>query len=148
MMMLLAPTRSRSVIAAIAAVAALAWLPAHAADRPADDVGAKAPAAADSASPAQTLDAEKLFGAIVKVSTRSIPGARSADTLGNEREGTGVVIGENGLVLTIGYLIVEADDVKITDSRGRTLPARVVGYDHVSGFGLVRSVVPFDAQRR
>ena len=68
-----------------------------------------------------------------------MPGARSADSLGNEREGTGVVIGDNGLVLTIGYLIVEADDVKITDAKGRTLPARVVGYDHASGFGLVRA---------
>ena len=146
MMMFVAPTRLRSGIATIMAIAALAWLPAHAADRPADDDPPKAPTAADNVAPAQTLDAEKLFGAIVKVSTRSIPDARSAETLGNEREGTGVVIGENGLVLTIGYLIVEADDVKITDSKGHTLPARVVGYDHASGFGLVRSVVPLDAQ--
>ena len=49
-------------------------------------------------------------------------------------------------MLTIGYLIVEADDVKITDSKGRTLPARIVGYDHASGFGLVRAAVPLDAQ--
>ena len=89
---------------------------------------------------AARLDADKLFGAIVKVSTRAVPDARSARSLGNEREGTGVVIGDDGLVLTIGYLIVEADDVKITDSKGRTLPARVVGYDHASGFGLVRAV--------
>ena len=75
-----------------------------------------------------------------------MPDARSAATLGTEREGTGVVIGDNGLVLTIGYLIVEADDVKITDAKGRTLPARIVGYDHATGFGLVRSVVPLDAQ--
>jgi S1-C subfamily serine protease len=93
-----------------------------------------------------SLDAEKLFGAIVKVATRSVRGARSATTLGEEREGTGVVIGDNGLVLTIGYLIVEADDVKITDSKGRTLPAQIVGYDHASGFGLVRTSVPLDAQ--
>lgn len=92
-----------------------------------------------------TADAEKLFGAIVKVNSRAVPNARSADTLGEEREGTGVVIGEQGLVLTIGYLIVEADEVKITDSKGRTVPAQVVGYDHASGFGLVRSVVPLDA---
>ena len=146
MTMFVAPARLRNGIATIATIAALAWLPAQAADRPAGDDRPKSPAATNNASPAQTLDAEKLFGAIVKVSTRSIPGARSADTLGEEREGTGVVIGENGLVLTIGYLIVEADDVKITDSKGRTLPARVVGYDHASGFGLVRSVVPLDAQ--
>jgi S1-C subfamily serine protease len=115
----------------------------HAADTP---EGSDKPPAADDRTPsAQKADAEKLFGAIVKVSTRAIPDARSAETLGSEREGTGVVIGDNGLILTIGYLIVEADDVKVTDARGRTLPARVVGYDHASGFGLVRAVVPLDA---
>ncbi len=140
--------RSRLLrIATLAALALPAALPTQAADGAAAPEQAQVPPAADDkASAAQNLDAEKLFGAIVKVSTRAIPDARSAAALGNEREGTGVVIGDNGLVLTIGYLIVEADDVKITDSKGRTLPARVVGYDHASGFGLVRAVVPFDAQ--
>jgi S1-C subfamily serine protease len=91
------------------------------------------------------IDADKLFGAIVKVATRAVPDARSAATLGTEREGSGVLIGENGLVLTIGYLIIEADEVKITDFKGRTVPAQVVGYDHASGFGLVRTVVPLEA---
>jgi S1-C subfamily serine protease len=95
---------------------------------------------------AGVVDAERLFGAIVKVSTRAVPDARSAASLGQEREGTGVVIGRDGLVLTIGYLIVEADDVKVTDAHGRTVPAQVVGYDHNSGFGLVRTVLPLDAQ--
>ena len=76
---------------------------------------------------------------------RVIPNARSSATLGPEREGTGIVIGENGLILTIGYLIVEADEVQVVDHHGRTLPARVVGYDHATGLGLVRSVVPLDA---
>jgi S1-C subfamily serine protease len=106
--------------------------------------GAKVQAPAGDAN-AATVDAEKLFGAIVKVDTRSVPDARSADTLGNEREGSGVVIGADGLVLTIGYLVMEADDVKVTDTKGHVFPARVVGYDHVSGFGLVRTLVPLDA---
>jgi S1-C subfamily serine protease len=97
-------------------------------------------------SKSEGIDAERLFGAIVKVSAHAIPGARSSVTLGSEREGTGVVIGENGLILTIGYLIVEADDVSIVDSKGRTLAARVVGYDHATGFGLVRTIAPFDAK--
>jgi S1-C subfamily serine protease len=105
-----------------------------------------AAAAADPRDADKTIDAERLFGAIVKVSTRAVPEARSNATLGPEREGTGVVIGKDGLVLTIGYLIVEADDVKVTDAHGRTLPAQVVGYDHNSGFGLVRTVLPLDAQ--
>jgi S1-C subfamily serine protease len=73
-----------------------------------------------------------------------VPDARSSATLGAEREGTGIVIGDDGLVLTIGYLIIEADQVSLVDQQGRSLPARVVGYDHVTGLGLVRAVVPLD----
>jgi S1-C subfamily serine protease len=89
--------------------------------------------------------ADRFFEAIVKVTVQAVPDARSSATLGSEREGTGIVIGDDGLILTIGYLLVEADDVHVTDYRGRTLPARVVGYDHPTGLGLVRSVVPLDA---
>jgi S1-C subfamily serine protease len=94
------------------------------------------------ASPA--IDPEAFFAAIVKIETRAVPDARSAATLGSEREGTGIVIGRDGLVLTIGYLLVEADEVNIIDGRGRTLAARVVAYDHVSGLGLVRPLAPLD----
>jgi hypothetical protein len=92
------------------------------------------------------VDADSLFTAIVKVTAHAVPGARSSATLGPEREGTGVVIGENGLILTIGYLIVEANDVSVVDSKGRTLAARIVGYDHATGFGLVRTIAPLDAK--
>ena len=76
-------------------------------------------------------DPEKLFAAIVKVSVQAVPDARSAATLGSEREGSGVVIGERGLILTIGYLIVEADEVSVTDSRdtGRAGTSRSYGGD-------------------
>ena len=94
---------------------------------------------------AEDPDAERFFQAIVKVKTRAVPNARSNATLGQEREGTGIVIDDKGLVLTIGYLIVEADEVSLVDQRGRTLPARVVGYDHATGLGLVRAVVPIRA---
>ncbi len=73
------------------------------------------------------------------------PNARSSATLGQEREGTGVVIGDDGLILTVGYLIVEADEVSLVDQKGRTLPARVVAYDHATGLGLVRAIVPLAA---
>jgi len=129
----------RGIARAVFALAVVVTVPIPA---PAATAAAAAPpdrAAADK------IDSDKLYSAIVKVSARAVPDARSAATLGREREGTGIVIGDNGLVLTIGYLIVEADDVKITDAKGRVLPAQVVGYDHASGFGLVRSVVPLDA---
>jgi S1-C subfamily serine protease len=120
---------------AFALAAALHGSPAHAADPP---PSAATPAAAEP-------DAEKLFKAIVKVEVRAVPDARSAATLGKEREGTGIVIGEDNLIVTIGYLIVEADEVTVVDRRGRTLPAQVVGYDHATGLGLLRSMVPLDA---
>ncbi len=92
----------------------------------------------------RSADPGAFFAAIVSVQARALPGARSAATLGTAREGTGVVIGKAGLVLTIGYLIVEADDVKIIDDQGRPHAARVVAYDHSTGLGLVQSVGPFD----
>jgi S1-C subfamily serine protease len=62
--------------------------------------------------------------------------------LGREREGSGILIDENGLVLTIGYLMVEAHAAEVITSAGRTVPASVVGYDHETGFGLLRTIEP------
>jgi S1-C subfamily serine protease len=109
----------------------------------AQDDRARAPVKA--ASSGAKLDPDKIFGAIVKVATESVPDARSADSLGTSRQGTGVVIGKDGLVLTIGYLIVEAGSVQVTDGKGRVFPANVIAYDQTTGLGLVRTVVPIDA---
>ena len=102
-----------------------------------------AEAPANSTSPVANPDA--FFAAIVRVEARALPDARTSATLGAEREGSGIVIGKDGLVLTIGYLLIEADEVRIIDSRDRTLPARVVAYDHATGLGLVRAITPLDA---
>jgi S1-C subfamily serine protease len=75
---------------------------------------------------------------IVKLSIKAIAGARSTDTLGAEREGTGVVIDASGLILTVGYLIIEAGSILAMAPDGRVYPASVVGFDHASGFGLLR----------
>lgn len=84
----------------------------------------------------------RAMDAVVGLQVTAAEDARSADTLGTEREGSGVVIGADGLILTIGYLIVEADTIEITTSDNRVLPARAVGYDQATGFGLVRPVLP------
>jgi S1-C subfamily serine protease len=76
---------------------------------------------------------------IVKLSIKAVAGARSADTLGPEREGTGVVIDASGLILTVGYLIIEAGSILAMAPDGRVHPATVVGFDHASGFGLLRA---------
>ena len=76
--------------------------------------------------------------AVVAVKVKAIADARSNASLGQEREGSGVMIGKEGLVLTIGYLILEADQIEVTDHQGQTVPATAVAYDHATGFGLVR----------
>lgn len=82
--------------------------------------------------------------AVVGVKVKALANARSNESLGQERTGSGVLIGEDGLVLTIGYLILEADQVELVDSDGRRMPAAVVAYDHATGFGLVRPMAPID----
>ena len=81
------------------------------------------------------------------VSIRSIvpPEARTAASLGVEREGNGVAIDENH-ILTIGYIVLESESIEIGLSDGRSLPAKLVGYDHTSGFGIIKSIVPLAMQ--
>jgi len=80
--------------------------------------------------------------AVVGVEVTAIEDARSIATLGKERQGSGILIGDEGLVLTIGYLILEADHVDLVPADGRRVPARVVAYDLASGFGLVQALAP------
>ena len=84
--------------------------------------------------------------AVVAVKVKALPDARSNATLGQEREGSGVLIGKEGLVLTISYLVLEADSVEVTDHKGQTVPASVVAYDHATGFGLVRPMAQVAGQ--
>jgi serine protease Do len=84
--------------------------------------------------------------AVVGIKVKALANARSNLTLGQERTGSGVLIAPQGLVLTIGYLILEADQVEITTSGGRTIPATVAAYDHATGFGLLRPFVPLDVK--
>ena len=86
----------------------------------------------------QTVDALS----VVKLRSKAVPNARSNRTLGPAREGTGVVIDADGLVLTIGYLILEAETVELSTANGTSFPAAVVGYDAATGLGLVKSLRP------
>ncbi len=101
------------------------------------------PAQAVAASPGGKDPAGKatigsILRTIVKVRTRVPDTARTSKNLGTEREGSGVVIGANGLILTIGYIILEAATIDVTDHDGRRFGAEFVAYDHRSGFGLIR----------
>lgn len=76
---------------------------------------------------------------VVKLSIKAVQDARTAENLGAEREGTGLVFGEKGLILTIGYLMLEAGSILVVAGDGRVYPASVVGYDHATGFGVLRA---------
>lgn len=90
------------------------------------------------------MDIEKTLRSVVAVRASIPDNAFTANTLGTRREGSGVVIRENGLVLTIGYLITEAEDVWLTSQDGRVVPAHALAYDQESGFGLVQAMAPLD----
>jgi S1-C subfamily serine protease len=79
---------------------------------------------------------------VVKVRSLAVRDARSSRALGPEREGTGVVIDSNGLVLTIGYLITEAEKVELSTADGKSFPATVLGYDNATGMGLLKALTP------
>ena len=79
---------------------------------------------------------------VVGVRSVAVEDARSNSSLGRERAGSGVVIGDDGLVVTIGYLILEAAQVDLLIDGERVVPARVVAYDLASGFGLVQALTP------
>ncbi|MCE9642515.1 MAG: S1C family serine protease [Betaproteobacteria bacterium] len=77
---------------------------------------------------------------VVKVNVKAVADARSRNSLGGDREGTGIVIDSSGLILTIGYLVQEAESVNISAADGRAVPASVIAYDFTTGFGLLRAV--------
>jgi S1-C subfamily serine protease len=95
------------------------------------------PAAAQDAKP----EADDVLSAVVRVKSKILPNARSLATLGPSREGSGVLVRED-LVLTIGYLVIEAESVEVANAEGKTVPATLAGYDHASGFGLLKLVLP------
>ncbi len=82
--------------------------------------------------------ADEILKAIVKIKAVIPESAFTARTLGTEREGNGVVIDSKGHILTIGYLIIEAETLEVTTEEGKTISASFVGYDHDTGFGLMK----------
>ena len=80
--------------------------------------------------------------AVVGVQVSATQGARSAETLGRRRQGSGVVIGPDGLILTIGYLMLEAENIRVVTHDNRVIPATAVGYDLATGFGLLKPLLP------
>jgi serine protease Do len=132
----------------MALASACFWTVAQAQEAPAAPA-AEPPAAAASAAEAGGMSEQERMSAlrrasdaVLGVQVLALPDARSNASVGRERQGSGIVIDRDGLVLTIGYLIVEADQVQLVLDDQRRLPARVVAYDVATGFGLVQALTP------
>ncbi len=105
--------------------------------------GAAGAATAPPLTPQATIEAlTRANAAVVGIQVTATEDARSVQTLGRQRIGSGVVIGPDGLILTIGYLVLEAETIQIVTQDRRALPARAVGYDLATGFGLVKPLLP------
>jgi S1-C subfamily serine protease len=90
-----------------------------------------------------SFDLDRVLSSVVGLHSIIPSDAFSADTLGTERAGNGVLI-EDGLVLTIGYLITEAETVWLHIGDGRVVPGHALGVDSVTGFGLVQALGRMD----
>ncbi len=90
------------------------------------------------------FDLPEALSAVVGLRARVPADAFTAEVLGTERTGNGVVIDKTGIVLTIGYLITEADEIWLTTNDGRVVPGHPIGFDQETGFGLVQALGRLD----
>src|SRR3954470_22728235 len=103
----------------------------------------KVPSAYQPSAGDYSFDLDRVLSSVVGLHSIIPPDAMTADTLGTERAGNGVVI-DDGLVLTIGYLITEAEAVWLHRSDGRVVEGHALGFDSESGFGLVQALGDLD----
>jgi S1-C subfamily serine protease len=89
-------------------------------------------------------DLNAAISAVVGLRASVPEDAFTAQTLGTERAGNGVLIRDNGLVLTIGYLITEAESIWLTPITGTAVPGHALAYDQETGFGLVQALGKLD----
>ena len=91
-----------------------------------------------------SFDLDRALRAVTGLKAYVPPDAFTAGMLTTEREGSGVVIRESGLIATIGYLILEAETIWITTATGRAVPGHALAVDQESGFGLVQALGRLD----
>ena len=85
---------------------------------------------------------EEILNAVIKIKATIPADAFSAQVLGTEREGNGVVIDANGHIVTIGYLILEAERIEVISAQAEPVEGRFVAYDYKTGFGIIRADPP------
>jgi S1-C subfamily serine protease len=99
----------------------------------------------DQPNPAEyAFDLDAAMSAVVGLRAVVPEDAFTAQTLGTERAGNGVLIRNSGLVLTIGYLITEAESIWLSPASGSPVPGHALAYDQETGFGLVQALARLD----
>jgi S1-C subfamily serine protease len=91
-----------------------------------------------------SFDLPRALNAVVSLHSYIPEDAFTANTLGPERAGSGVVIRDSGLIVTIGYLITEAETIWINTNDGRAIPGHALAVDQETGFGLVQALGKLD----
>src|SRR5271170_1221176 len=87
-----------------------------------------------------SFDLDRALGAVLGLRATIPEDAFTAGSLGTERAGSAVLIRGDGLVLTIGYLVTEAETIWLTSANGGAVPGHVLAYDQETGFGLVQTL--------
>lgn len=82
---------------------------------------------------------------VVELRGKGLHNARTT-ALGPRRQGGGIVIDDQGLILTIGYLVIETEQIEVLGRRGERIPASMIAYDNDTGLGLVRAAVPLNVK--
>jgi|TARA_B100000315_G_scaffold257580_1_gene306843 S1-C subfamily serine protease len=90
------------------------------------------------------FDLEKALSSVVRLTSEVPEDAFSAQTLGTEREGNAILISDDGLLLTIGYLVVDARTITIKAAGGEPVSAELVGYNHESGMAIIHALSPLE----
>jgi S1-C subfamily serine protease len=100
----------------------------------------------DAAAADSDTDPARRVEAVVRVQAEIPAEARTASFLGTKRDGSGVVIDDAGLIVTIGYLITEAMAAEVTTAAGKASRAEIIGFDTESGLGLLRAAEPLEVK--
>ena len=93
-------------------------------------------------SPGNDDPIDEALSAVVHIRAHIPATARTARFLGTQREASGIVIDAEGLILTVGYILLEAENVAVTSLNGQSVGATVIGNDYETGFGLLRAAHP------
>ena len=91
-----------------------------------------------------TFNLDQALNSVVALEAEIPENAFTAGILGTERAGSGVLIKDTGVIVTIGYLITEASEVTLMTGKGQVVAGHVLGIDQASGLGLVQALEPLD----